>query len=395
MALVDGRIVTEIRKSDGYVNATKMCQEAGREWKTYHRSNKEFIEEVSRSVQNCTDLLIQQTTTGPNEDRGTWVHHQVAIHLAMWCSPVFAVAVTDLVTRYLTGRVTTEESQEAARRLNEHVNPRLQLKSSTNQIDFDKPQLYLRWIPGPWRDVHPIGRPELALSQEELIQAAIVKLGSQGPYTGRQQAHTYAYPDSRLLDSFVTDDYKTAERNMKRRLRNELSLFEGTYGDNTKRDTELIVIRSQEDYDACVGTIRDVILVRDDDTISSLQLECDREKTKQTEIIEKEKTKQMEIIEKTKQMQIQLEMRKLDLEEKRLMMGKTKATSEPLVAYTQYEIRCIRCDTSFANVQNYKRHIERDQLCDPVDVTRSRLKTADLLCHCKSVDRMINRSMTS
>jgi hypothetical protein len=58
--------------------------------------------------------------------------------------------------------------------------------------------------------------------------------------------------------------------------------------------------------------MRDVILVRDDNTISSLQLECDREKTKQLEITEKEKTRQMEL---------QLEIRKLDLEEKRLMMG--------------------------------------------------------------------------
>lgn len=178
--------------------------------------------------------------------------------------------------------------------------------------------LYLRLIPGPWRNVHPIGRPELALSPDELTQSAIVKIGSQGPNTGRQQAHNSNYPDSRLLDSFVTEDYKKVERNMKRRLRNERLLFEGTYGDKTTRDTELIVIRSQEDYDACVETIRDIVLVNHDNgTLSSLQLECEKEKTKQMELVEK--TKQMELIEKTKQMELQLEMRKLDLEEKRFM----------------------------------------------------------------------------
>ena len=41
---------------------------------------------------------------------GTWVHRKVAIHLAQWISPDFAIWVTDLVERYVTGQVTTEES---------------------------------------------------------------------------------------------------------------------------------------------------------------------------------------------------------------------------------------------------------------------------------------------
>jgi hypothetical protein len=34
-----------------------------------------------------------EVATGPNEQRGTWVHLQVAIHLAVWCSPTCAVQV--------------------------------------------------------------------------------------------------------------------------------------------------------------------------------------------------------------------------------------------------------------------------------------------------------------
>jgi hypothetical protein len=92
------------RVTDGYIHATALCQAAGRELKTYLRSQNvsEFLDELSRSVQICTDLLVQKIMTGPNELRGTWVHPHVAIHLAQWCSARFAVLVTQWVYEWLT-----------------------------------------------------------------------------------------------------------------------------------------------------------------------------------------------------------------------------------------------------------------------------------------------------
>lgn len=77
------------RASDGYVNATALCKASGKRLGHY-RSNDgtiEFIHELSRSVGIPTDLLIQTITTGPNRNRGTWVHPQVAVHLGQWASP--------------------------------------------------------------------------------------------------------------------------------------------------------------------------------------------------------------------------------------------------------------------------------------------------------------------
>lgn len=42
---------------------------------------------------------------GHNDSRGTWVHKRVAIHLAQWICPEFAVWVTDLVDRFATGQL--------------------------------------------------------------------------------------------------------------------------------------------------------------------------------------------------------------------------------------------------------------------------------------------------
>ena len=60
------------------------------------------MEELERSLQICRDPLTIQITGGPNEGRGTWVHPDVAIHLAQWCSPKFAVQVSRWVREWMT-----------------------------------------------------------------------------------------------------------------------------------------------------------------------------------------------------------------------------------------------------------------------------------------------------
>ena len=85
-----------------------MCKASGRELKAYLRTNqtKEFLAELSRSVNIFTDQLVQIINTGPNETRGTWVHPDVAINLAQWLSPKFAVQVSKWVREWLTGQIS-------------------------------------------------------------------------------------------------------------------------------------------------------------------------------------------------------------------------------------------------------------------------------------------------
>jgi len=56
-----------------------------------------FLRVLSRSVLISTDLLIKTQTGGLNENRGTWVHPQVAINIAQWISPTFDVKVSGWV----------------------------------------------------------------------------------------------------------------------------------------------------------------------------------------------------------------------------------------------------------------------------------------------------------
>jgi hypothetical protein len=104
---VDGKAINIIvRKLDGYVDATDLCTACGKQWNHYFTTAKtrDFLTELSnfegipvRIVAPGSRGLIE---LGKNRFSHTYVHPQVAIHLADWASPRFAVAVTKLIMDY-------------------------------------------------------------------------------------------------------------------------------------------------------------------------------------------------------------------------------------------------------------------------------------------------------
>jgi KilA-N domain len=93
------------RAKDGYINATAMCKAAGRHFKHYNENanTKAFVAALAAEAGIPTSELIQSVSGGVPELQGTWVHPQVAIHLAQWLSPQFAVQVTQWVFEWISG----------------------------------------------------------------------------------------------------------------------------------------------------------------------------------------------------------------------------------------------------------------------------------------------------
>ncbi|MBI2714073.1 MAG: KilA-N domain-containing protein [Rhizobiales bacterium] len=93
------------RAKDGYINATAMCKAANRPWSRYWevKSSKDFADALSADLGIPVSELIQSVSGGVPELQGTWVHPQVAIHLAQWLSPQFAVQVTTWVFEWISG----------------------------------------------------------------------------------------------------------------------------------------------------------------------------------------------------------------------------------------------------------------------------------------------------
>jgi hypothetical protein len=99
------------RHEDGYVNATAMCKVTGKRWYDYSRLSvtKEFMSELSMSLKipktgnPATDIIVTKQGGDPVL-QGTWIHPQLAVHLAIWLSPKFAVKVSKWVNDWITGK---------------------------------------------------------------------------------------------------------------------------------------------------------------------------------------------------------------------------------------------------------------------------------------------------
>lgn len=94
------------RVTDGYINATAMCKAANKQMSEYNRlsTTKPFMEELSRATGIPISGLTLPVVGGTPRLQGTWVHPQVAVHLAQWLSPKFAVLVTRWVAEWMSGR---------------------------------------------------------------------------------------------------------------------------------------------------------------------------------------------------------------------------------------------------------------------------------------------------
>jgi hypothetical protein len=76
------------RTSDGFVNATAMCSATGKDWFNYKSNCKTMAYLTALS----DALKVDQTSLVVSIPRfGTWVHPRLAMDLARWCSPDFAV----------------------------------------------------------------------------------------------------------------------------------------------------------------------------------------------------------------------------------------------------------------------------------------------------------------
>ena len=105
------------RANDGYINATAMCKAAGRLWHRYWgtRQARDFAAALNSDIGIPISELIQSLKGGNANLQGTWVHPQVAIHLAQWLSPKFAVMVSKWVFEWISGKAPTHS------RLPDHV----------------------------------------------------------------------------------------------------------------------------------------------------------------------------------------------------------------------------------------------------------------------------------
>jgi KilA-N domain len=102
-----GDLVVSQRRTDGYINATKLAKAYELQTSKYKNPNQWF--EKDRTIQYL-ELLFSKTgievyelvqKKGEGKNREIWIHPKLAVSFAMWLSPEFEMMVSEWVEQWL------------------------------------------------------------------------------------------------------------------------------------------------------------------------------------------------------------------------------------------------------------------------------------------------------
>lgn len=97
--------LTIIIDENGYMNASKLCQSVGKDFNAWR--NRECIQNlldcltphvIGKNV-HLTDNLIYEREE-PELVSGSYIHPDLAVHVATWCSDMYSVKVSMIMKKY-------------------------------------------------------------------------------------------------------------------------------------------------------------------------------------------------------------------------------------------------------------------------------------------------------
>lgn len=205
-----GTAVISQREKDGYIDATAMCQASGKKLNDYGRlgSTRAFIEELSENTGIPALSLVE-----PVKGRGnrTWVHPYVAIHLAQWCSPRFAVLVSKWVFEWMKGGMVSRAEYEKALASHPKALPRRKRSRSLKE----RFRASLRWRltkPGSLAGAALLGASDkLGVSRQLAIEWARDLIAARPDVTLREKLReATCFYCLRSLDGLTTEEIAEA-----------------------------------------------------------------------------------------------------------------------------------------------------------------------------------------
>lgn len=243
LQLTDGNEYVIPMRDDGYIMATKLCQASMKQLINWRNSpeTRQVVEFLKQKLQMEENELIHIKRGGNDKhNQGTWVHPDLGIHLAQWCSPIFSIQVSRWIRELIiTGNVeiggeksidkiqqTLKERAEHAEKLNTSLlqeNKRLQEKYDKLYLNH---QYYLKR-----KKLHklPEGKCIYIVNTTGDDNNMKLKIGKSENITGRISGFRTSSPLCKLMFLLYTDQNHDIEKHMKR-----------IYEDNRPNDREFI-----------------------------------------------------------------------------------------------------------------------------------------------------------
>lgn len=154
--------ITVLAREDGFINATAMCKAGKKLFGNWYQleSAKQLIKTLENKIKNSdigitiTQLIDVKKGKSSEFSQGSWIHPDLAVHLAMWISPEFAIEVSGWVRELaLTGSVIVgneKTHQQLLALQNEVISQRGTIKSLENKHSkFLEKREYHKFKEGP------------------------------------------------------------------------------------------------------------------------------------------------------------------------------------------------------------------------------------------------------
>ena len=98
-----GQLKVIVMKKNGFINATHLCKTCDKDFHDWYNEtySKELIEEVKTETPKLGLKAIKnpviENNDGPEFVRGYYVHSDIIINIAMWCSSRYARLVSNIL----------------------------------------------------------------------------------------------------------------------------------------------------------------------------------------------------------------------------------------------------------------------------------------------------------
>ncbi|AEJ34347.1 KilA N-terminal domain, N1R/P28 DNA binding [Acanthamoeba polyphaga mimivirus] len=92
-----------INRDNGYINATQLCKDCGKDYKNWNQNEKsrEFVKKLSQYTGLSNTNLLTKIIGGNNVKlRGTYVHPIILTNIGNWISPTFAIKIGEWIEEW-------------------------------------------------------------------------------------------------------------------------------------------------------------------------------------------------------------------------------------------------------------------------------------------------------
>ena len=104
-------------REDGYINATNLCKAGGKEYSNWYRNgnSKKLIEKIYEKTKIDINILIQKSDISgvSNQERSTWVHPTIGLHIAQWISTEFFLQTVEWINEWKSMNENNEKYKKA------------------------------------------------------------------------------------------------------------------------------------------------------------------------------------------------------------------------------------------------------------------------------------------